>query len=43
MGKLIWYSTSATLVGLLIWTAFTSLRGDYNATPVEPSRLIRSF
>ncbi|MFC5506207.1 hypothetical protein [Bosea massiliensis] len=43
MGKLIWYATSAGLVALLIWTALTSLRGDYDAAPIEQRRLIRSF
>lgn len=43
MGKLIWYSTSALLVGLLVWTAYSSLRGDFDAAPPEQRKFIRSF
>lgn len=43
MGKVIWYSISAALVGLLLWTAYTSLRGDFDTHSNEQRGFVRSF
>ena len=43
MGKLIWYSTGVVLVGLLVWTAYVSVRGDFDGPTQRKTRFIRSF
>jgi hypothetical protein len=43
MGKVIWYSVAALLVCLLIWTAFASLRGDFDQPGRAQLRNIRTF